>query len=88
MTYVEGARTPTLFQHVEDDPIVPLAGSRRQYRALLEQGVDTRMIVYPGRSHGIPMARQRLGAMWHNWAWFAKYLWGEDASPLGGAEGR
>jgi len=88
MTYVEGARTPTLFQHVEDDPIVPLAGSRRQYRALLEQGVDTRMIVYPGRSHGVPLVRQRLGAMWQNWAWFAKYLWGEEASPSLDAEVR
>jgi len=88
MTYVGGARTPTLFQHVEDDPIVPMAGARRQYRALLEQGVDTRMIVYPGQSHGIPMARQRLGALWQNWEWFAKYVWGEEAPPPGDAEVR
>ena len=78
LTYIGGANTPTLVQHVEDDPIVPMAGARRFYRALLEQDVPTRMIIYPGRSHGIPQPRQSLGAMWHNWQWFARYLWDED----------
>ncbi len=85
LTYIAAARTPTLVQHVEDDPIVPMAGARRFYRALLEQGVATRMFVYPGRTHGIGEPRQRLGAAWHNWQWFARYLWDETAEiPVGG----
>jgi len=34
---IGGASVPTLVQHVEDDPSVPMAGGRRFYRALLEQ---------------------------------------------------
>jgi len=78
LEYIGGASVPTLVQHVEDDPIVPMAGGRRFYRALLERGVPTRMVVYPGRTHGIPQARQALGSLWHNWQWFARYLWQEE----------
>jgi dipeptidyl aminopeptidase/acylaminoacyl peptidase len=78
LEYIGGAAVPTLVQHVEDDPIVPMAGARRFYRALLERGVPTRMVVYPGRTHGIPQPRQALGSLWHNWQWFARYLWHEE----------
>ncbi len=84
LEYIGDAAVPTLVQHVEDDPVVPMAGARRFYRALLERGVPTRMIVYPGRTHGIPEPRQALGSLWHNWQWFARYLWNEEVEiPLG-----
>ena len=42
------------------------------------------MIVYKGFGHGISKPKERLAAVWHNWQWFAKYLWGEDVQlPLG-----
>jgi len=77
MTYIKDATIPTLFQHTEDDPIVPLGGARFMFRALQEQGISSRMIVYPGRTHGIPEDRQILGSLWHNWQWFGKHVWKE-----------
>jgi hypothetical protein len=40
-------------------------------------GVDTKLIVYKGFGHGINKPKEGLAAMWHNWQWFAKYIWGE-----------
>jgi len=28
----------------------------------------------------ISLRKERLAAMWHNWQWFARHLWGEDVS--------
>ncbi len=42
------------------------------------------MIVYKGFGHGISKPKERLAAVWHNWQWFAKYIWGEEVQmPLG-----
>jgi len=41
-------------------------------------GVPARLIVYKGFGHGITKPKERLAAMWHNWQWFAKYLWDEE----------
>ena len=34
----------------------------------------------PSFRHGITKPKERLAAMWHNWQWFARHLWGEDVS--------
>jgi prolyl oligopeptidase len=51
LTYVKGAQTPTLIQHGERDNTAPIAGAQELYRALKDQGVTTRMIVYRGAGH-------------------------------------
>ena len=48
------------------------------YQGLQDIGVDTKLIVYKGFGHGITKPKERLAAMWHNWQWFGKYVWGEE----------
>jgi len=80
MTYINQARTPTLIQHGEFDRRVPIPNAYQLYQGLQDVGVPTRLIVYKGFGHGITKPRERLAAMWHNWQWFAKYLWNEDVT--------
>ncbi len=87
ITYVRQARTPTLIQHGELDRRVPIANAYELFQGLRDVGVPTRLVVYKGFGHGINKPREQLAATWHNWQWFARYLWGEDVPlpPDGGA---
>lgn len=78
MTTIQQARTPTLIQHGENDARVPIPNAYKLYQGLLDQGVDTKLVVYEGFGHGITKPKERLAAMWHNWQWFGRYLWGES----------
>jgi len=80
MTFINQATTPTLIQHGEFDRRVPIPNAYQLYQGLRDVGVPTRLVVYKGFGHGITKPKERLAAMWHNWQWFAKYLWGEDVS--------
>jgi dipeptidyl aminopeptidase/acylaminoacyl peptidase len=78
MTTIKNAKTPTLIQHGEFDKRVPIPNAYELYQGLQDQGVETKLIVYKGFGHGINKPKERLAAIWHNWQWFAKYIWGED----------
>lgn len=78
MTQITNAATPTLIQHGENDRRVPIANAYELAQGLRDNGVETKLIVYKGFGHGITKPKERLAAMWHNWQWFGKYLWGED----------
>ncbi len=78
ITYIKQARTPTQLQWGEFDRRVPIPNGYELYQGLEDRGVPTRMIVYKGFGHGISKPKERLAAVWHNWQWFAKYLWGEE----------
>lgn len=83
MTTIRQARTPTLIQHGEFDRRVPTQNAYELFQGLQDQGVPTELIIYKGFGHGINKPKEQLAAVWHNWRWFAKYLWGEDvALPL------
>ena len=44
--------------------------------------------MYKGFGHGINKPKELLAGVWHNWQWFAKYIWGEDVQiPLEVEEG-
>ena len=77
MTYIEQAVTPTLIQHGEFDARVPTPNAYELYQGLQDVGVETRLIIYRGFGHGITKPRERLAAMWHNWEWFMRHIWGE-----------
>lgn len=77
MTYIRQARTPTLIQHGEFDRRVPIANAYELFQGLQDVGVPTRLVVYKGFGHGIDKPKEQLAAMWHNWQWFGKHLWGE-----------
>ncbi|MFQ5742403.1 MAG: prolyl oligopeptidase family serine peptidase [Acidobacteriota bacterium] len=78
MTYIQKARTPTLIQHGELDRRVPIANSYELYQGLQDEGVETKLIVYKGFGHPINKPKERLAATWHNWIWFARYIWDEE----------
>ena len=78
MTNINKAVTPTLIQHGEFDKRVPTANAYELFQGLQDVGVETKLIIYKGFGHGISKPKERLAAMWHNWQWFGKYIWGED----------
>ena len=78
MTNINNAATPTLIQHGEFDRRVPPANAFELFQGLQDVGVETELIIYKGFGHGISKPKERLAAMWHNWQWFGKYVWGEE----------
>ena len=84
MTNIKNASTPTLIQHGEFDRRVPIANAYELVQGLRDNNVDAKLVVYKGFGHGISKPKERLAAVWHNWQWFNKYLWGEDVEmPMG-----
>ncbi len=77
MTNINQARTPTLIQHGEFDRRVPIPNAYELYQGLQDMGVETKLIVYKDFGHGISRPKEQLAAQWHNWQWFAKYIWDE-----------
>ena len=77
MTNINKATTPTLIQHGEFDRRVPISNAYELYRGLQDKGVPSKLIVYKGFGHGINKPKERLAAVWHNWQWFNKYVFGE-----------
>lgn len=78
ITNINNASTPTLIQHGEFDKRVPPANSFELFQGLQDVGVETKLVIYKGFGHGITKPKERLAAMWHNWQWFGKHIWGED----------
>ncbi len=78
MTNILKASTPTLIQHGELDRRVPTPNAYELYQGLQDVGVEARLLIYKGFGHGISKPKERLAAIWHNWQWFGKYIWGED----------
>ena len=80
MTNINKASTPTLIQHGEFDRRVPIPNAYELYRGLQDRGIPSKLIVYKGFGHGITKPKERLAAIWHNWQWFNKYIFGEEES--------
>lgn len=78
MTTIRNAKTPTLIQHGEFDRRVPIANAYELLQGLQDNGVPAKLAVYKGFGHGISKPKERLAALWHNWQWFGKYVFGEN----------
>jgi dipeptidyl aminopeptidase/acylaminoacyl peptidase len=78
LSYIKRARTPTLIQHGEFDRRAPIAGAYELYRALQDQNVPVRMIVYKGAGHVPSGIRQIHALMLHNYEWFSHWIWNEN----------
>ena len=76
LKYVTAASTPTMIHVVEGDPRVPSPQSVELHMALKKLGVPTELFMYPGRSHGIPDARNRLVKAVSEMAWMDHYVRG------------
>jgi dipeptidyl aminopeptidase/acylaminoacyl peptidase len=79
ITYVSRAKTPTLIQHGDQDKRVPPPNSFELYQALKDRGVPVKLILYKGFGHPINKPKQQRAVMEHNYEWFSKYIWGEEA---------
>ncbi len=77
MTTINNASTPTLIQHGEFDRRVPTPNAYELYQGLEDVGVPVDLIIYKGFGHGITKPRERLAAVWHNWRFFARWIWDE-----------
>jgi dipeptidyl aminopeptidase/acylaminoacyl peptidase len=77
MTNIRRAKTPTLIQHGEFDQRVPIPNAYELLQGLRDMDVEAKLIVYRGFGHGISKPKERLAAVWHNWIWFGRHIWGE-----------
>ncbi|HVO98524.1 MAG TPA: S9 family peptidase [Bryobacteraceae bacterium] len=78
ITYVNKAKTPTLIQQGDQDKRVPPPNSYELYQALKDRGVPVKLVFYKGFGHPINKPKQQRSVMEENYAWFSKYIWGED----------
>ncbi|MGE0452061.1 MAG: prolyl oligopeptidase family serine peptidase [Vicinamibacteria bacterium] len=86
MSYVKGAKTPTLIQHGENDRRVPIANAYELRQALEDRGVPVGMVVYKGFGHGITKPKAMRAVMQHNLAWFDHHVFGGPAPDLANPE--
>jgi dipeptidyl aminopeptidase/acylaminoacyl peptidase len=78
MTYINTASTPTLIQHGEFDRRVPTPNAYELYQGLQDVGVPVDLVIYKGFGHGIRKPKELLAAVWHNWQFFARWIWDEE----------
>jgi dipeptidyl aminopeptidase/acylaminoacyl peptidase len=80
MSYINEASTPTLIQHGEFDRRVPTPNAYELYQGLQDVGVPVELVIYKDFGHGISKPKELLGAVWHNWQFFAKWIWDEEVA--------
>jgi dipeptidyl aminopeptidase/acylaminoacyl peptidase len=81
MTNINKASTPTLFN------MASLTGSSytnayELYRGLQDRGIPSKLIVYTRIRSWYQQPKERLAAVWHNWQWFSKYVFGEEDNSM------
>ncbi|MFP4624067.1 MAG: S9 family peptidase [Gemmatimonadota bacterium] len=76
LKYITNATTPTMIHVVKGDPRVPSPQSVELHMALRQLGVPTELFMYPGNSHGIPDARNRLVKSVSEMAWMDYHVRG------------
>jgi dipeptidyl aminopeptidase/acylaminoacyl peptidase len=77
ITYIKGAKAPTLIQHGATDQRVPPPNAYELYRGLQDVGVPSRLVIYKGFEgvgHGPSKPKSSRAVMQHNLDWFDKYL--------------
>src|SRR6185295_16508640 len=82
ITYIKGAKAPTLIQHGATDQRVPLPDAYELYQGLVDQGVTAKLIVYKGFErvgHGHSKPKSSRAVRTHNLEWFEKYMFGAQA---------
>jgi dipeptidyl aminopeptidase/acylaminoacyl peptidase len=73
LTYAHKVKTPTLILHAREDRRCPLPMGKAFHQALLANGVETQMVIYPNEGHGIRQPRHREDVYRRVLAWFEKH---------------
>lgn len=84
LLHVGNVVTPTLVEHQAEDYRCPLSQAEQWYAALKKRGIPTKLLIYPGESHGMSRTgkpRHRIERLTHNTAWFDQWLGAEQAAP-------
>ena len=74
LLHADRIKTPTMFQGGDKDFNVPISGGEQMYQALRSLGVDTKLIIYPGETHGIARPSFQRDRAQRNLDWYNKYL--------------
>ena len=74
LTHVAGASAPTLVLHGAEDRCTPVGQGEEFYRALLDQGVETEMVIYPREGHGFQERAHQVDAWERCVEWFDRHL--------------
>ena len=74
VNYVENWTTPTLVIHGEKDYRIPYSQSLATFTALQQQGVESKLLVYPDENHWVLKPQNSI--QWHRtvFDWLGKYL--------------
>jgi dipeptidyl aminopeptidase/acylaminoacyl peptidase len=72
--HADRIKTPTLFLAGDQDFNVPLLNSEQMYQALRSNGIESRLIIYPGQYHGIKRPSFLRDRAQRYLDWYARYL--------------
>ncbi|MFD1413682.1 S9 family peptidase [Oceanobacillus jeddahense] len=78
MTYINNASTPTLIQHGEKDPRVPVPNAYELYRGLKDVGVETELVIFKDMLHGSDKPGIHRAILKQNLDWFAYHILDEQ----------
>jgi dipeptidyl aminopeptidase/acylaminoacyl peptidase len=81
LKHVAAVKTPTMIQHGENDPDVPIPDAEQFYVALKDVGVETVFVRYPREGHGLAEPRHQIDSIDRSIAWYEK--WFAQPSPAG-----
>jgi dipeptidyl aminopeptidase/acylaminoacyl peptidase len=78
INFVRQAKTPTLIQHGDVDPRVPIDNAYQLFQGLVDQGVPVRFYLYKNVGHNVGRPKTQRAVMEHNLNWFNHYIWDES----------
>jgi len=74
IAFARRARTPTLLTAGSVDRCTPPGQAREFYQALLENGVETELAIYPGEGHGVRKLPATIDWVARTVAWFERHM--------------
>ncbi|KAL5712432.1 acylaminoacyl-peptidase [Ranunculus cassubicifolius] len=74
ISHISKVKTPTIFLLGAQDLRVPVCNGLQYARALQEQGVEVKIIVFPNDIHGIERPQSDFESFLNIGVWFKKYL--------------
>ncbi len=74
IAYVDRCVTPMLIVHGEQDRCCPVSQAEELYGGLVENGVETELVIYPREGHGFVEREHQLDLCRRVHAWFNQHL--------------